>query len=274
MAPQRNGSESEENSQGWKPEELPRHVAMIMDGNGRWARRRGLLRLRGHEQGAEALRRVSRRCRALGIREVTFYALSTENYTRRPATEVTFLMRLLKSFLISERSEMLDNDIRLKSIGDVEEFPSDVLDTLRESERLTAQNHSMVLRLALNYGARQEMLRAVARVVDDVQNGRLASEQAKALDDMAFRRYFYDAEMSDPDLLIRTAGEYRLSNFLLWQCSYAELWITDSLWPEFDEAQLELALDSYVQRERKYGAVGGGRGAEAASTQSAATTDS
>ncbi len=236
-------------------EKLPRHVAIIMDGNGRWARRRGLLRVVGHETGAEALRRVTTRSRALGLRELTFYALSTENFAKRPRAEVQFLMRLLKRFLVSERSELLDNQIRLKSIGDVEALPGDVLETLRETERLTDSGGAMILRLALNYGSRQELLKAVATVVADVVEGRLAPEDASALGEEGFRRYLDDPEMSDPDLLIRTASEYRLSNFLLWQCSYSEIWVTDCLWPDFDEKQLDAALSSYVRRERKYGAI-------------------
>ncbi len=241
-------------------EKLPRHVAIIMDGNGRWARRKGLLRVIGHEKGAEALRRVTTRGRSLGLREITFYALSSENFTKRPRAEVGLLMRLLKRFLVRERPVLLDNQIRLKSIGDVEALPGDVLEALRETERLTESGSAMVLRLALNYGSRQELLRAVGTVVEDVLAGRLASEDVSALGEEGFRRYLYDPDMSDPDLLIRTAGEFRLSNFLLRQCSYSEIWVTDCLWPDLDATHLDAAIAAYVRRERKYGAVGQGEG--------------
>ncbi|MBI4600970.1 MAG: di-trans,poly-cis-decaprenylcistransferase [Planctomycetes bacterium] len=236
-------------------EKLPRHIAFIMDGNGRWARTRGLPRLLGHENGASSLRRVTRRCRSLGIPEITFFALSTENFQRRPKTEVGFLMKLLKSYLVSEREELLENDIRLKAVGDVEALPADVRAELAETERLTRDRGSMVLRLALNYGARQEILEAVARIAREARAGRLTEEDVRALGERGFRRYLADPEMTDPDLLIRTAGEYRLSNFLLWQCSYTEIWVTQELWPDFDVPQLDEALRAYCSRERKYGAV-------------------
>ena len=233
---------------------LPRHVAFIMDGNGRWARQQGFARLIGHERGADSLRAISRRSRALGIEEITFYALSSENWQRRPRRELNYLMQLLKKFLVGERPELLDNDIRLRSIGDVEVFPDAVLRALRETEALTADRTQMTMRLALNYGSRQEILGAARAIAERVCSGELPG--VEAVDEETLRRHFYDPEMSDPDLLIRTAGEYRLSNFLLWQCSYAEFWVTDTLWPDFDVAEYERALEAYAQRERKYGAVG------------------
>ena len=235
---------------------LPRHIAFVMDGNGRWARQRGFLRLRGHEEGAKSLRRLTRHCRSIGVEAVTFYALSTENFERRPAAELGFLFRLLKRYLIDERSELLENDIRLKAIGETDALPADVRAELAETERLTALSRGMVLRLALNYGARQEILRAVKRVARQVSSGEIDAAAVEAMGTDDFRRYLWDAEMSDPDLLIRTAGEYRLSSFLLWQVSYAELWVTDALWPDFDVDGLETALTAYAARERKYGAVG------------------
>lgn len=235
--------------------ELPDHVAVIMDGNGRWARRQSLVRFRGHEQGAKSLRRITRHCRSLSIRELTIYALSTENYARRPRREIRYLMGLLRDYLINERSELMDNDIRLVTIGDVESLPDEVVAEMRETKRLTAGNKSMVLRLALNYGARQEILRAVQGLLAQVKSGELTLLEVEELDELTFRRFFYDPQMSDPDLLIRTAGEYRLSNFLLWQCSYTELWTTEALWPDFDVADFDSALKSYVHRDRKYGAV-------------------
>jgi undecaprenyl diphosphate synthase len=234
---------------------LPSHIAFIMDGNGRWARRQGWLRLRGHEQGANSLRTITRHCRKLGIRETTFYALSTENYQRRPREEVRFLMGLLKRYLVGERPELMENNIQLRTIGDVSALPDAVRREIDETMRLTRDNDAMVMRLALNYGARQEILDAVRSIVADVVAGRLDASAVESIDDALFARYLTDPDMGDPDLVVRTAGEYRLSNFLLWQSSYSELWITEQLWPEFDVSHLETALEAYVGRERKYGAV-------------------
>ena len=237
-------------------DKLPRHIAFIMDGNGRWARTRGLQRLLGHENGATSLRRITRYCRSIGIPEITFYALSTENFLRRPRTEVSFLLRLLKSFLVSERPELLENDIRLTHIGHVEDFPPDILRELEETEQLTRDKRGMILRLALNYGSRQEILDGIAALAADVESGKISALDVRAMGEAGFQRYLYDPRMADPDLLIRTAGEYRLSNFLLWQASYAEIWVTKELWPDFDVPALEQALSDYCSRERKYGALG------------------
>jgi undecaprenyl diphosphate synthase len=234
---------------------LPRHIAFIMDGNGRWAEKRGLLRLEGHEEGAKSLQRITRHCRRLGIREVTYYALSAENYQRRPHREIRYLMKLLVRYLIDERPELEENQIRLKVIGNTATFPSWVRRELDETLRRTEGFRAMVMRLALNYGSRQEILAAIQALVADAIAGRLGAAEVAALSEETFRRYFQDPEMSDPDLVIRTAGEFRLSNFLLWQCSYSELWITDRLWPDFGVPDLEEALQAFLARERKYGAV-------------------
>ena len=242
-------------------DQLPSHIAFIMDGNGRWARRRGWFRLRGHEEGANSLRTITRHCRKLGVREATFYALSTENYRRRPREEIRFLMGLLTKYLVGERPELMENDIQLRTIGDVEALPSGVRSELDETVRLTRDNDSMVMRLALNYGARQEILDAVRSIVADVIAGKLDASVVESLDDELFASYLTDPDMGDPDPVVRTAGEYRLSNFLLWQSSYSELWITEQLWPEFDVSHLEAAIEAYVSRERKYGAVSPAKGA-------------
>lgn len=241
---------------------LPRHIAFIMDGNGRWARTRRLQRLLGHENGAKALRRITRYCRSIGIREITFFALSTENFQRRPRREVSLLTKLLKSYLVSERDELLENQIRLRSIGHIEAFSPGVRAELAETERLTQNCTAMTLRLALNYGGRQEILDAVSTLAAEVCSGRLTPEEVRTLGEQGFRRYLYDPEMSEPDLLIRTAGECRLSNFLLWQCSYTEIWVTENLWPDFDVPLLKEALNDFCSRERKYGAVSSVREAE------------
>ena len=226
-----------------------------MDGNGRWARTRGILRLRGYEEGAAALRRITTHCRELGVREATFFALSTENYQRRPSAEIRFLMKLLKSYLIRERPVLMDNGIRLTTIGDVSSFPADVLEALEETRNMSAGNDEMVMRLALNYGSRQEILTAVRRICVDVKEGRIDPGRLKDITEDSFAAYLGDPQMKDPDLVIRTAGEYRLSNFLLWQSSYSELWITGELWPDFDVGHLDEAVEAYVSRDRKYGAV-------------------
>lgn len=226
-----------------------------MDGNGRWAKRRGRVRVFGHENGAESLRRITRFCRRIGVRETTFYALSTENYQRRPQSELRFLMRLLERFLIDERPELTENGIRLTVIGDVSTFPVSVRRELDTTMRLTEDLDAMTLRLALNYGSRQEILEAVRRIAAEVAAGRLRPEELESLDEEMFRTYLEDPEMTDPDLVVRTAGELRLSNFLLWQASYSEWWITDTLWPDFDVPHLEEALRAYAGRERRYGAI-------------------
>ncbi|MBN1444248.1 MAG: di-trans,poly-cis-decaprenylcistransferase [Planctomycetes bacterium] len=234
----------------------PRHIAFIMDGNGRWAAMRGLPRIEGHRRGAEALRRVVRRCREIGVRELTLYALSAENYRRRPAREIERLMGLLRRFLIDERSELIDNDIRLITIGDIDVLGEDILRDLRETVRATAANSSLVMRVAINYGARQEILGAVRAIGEEILAGRIDGDALAAIDENAFRAYLSDPEMTDPDLVIRTAGEFRLSNFLLWQSSYSEWWITRRLWPDFGIPELEEALKAFADRERKYGALG------------------
>ncbi|MEM7234703.1 MAG: polyprenyl diphosphate synthase [Planctomycetota bacterium] len=232
------------------------HIAFIMDGNGRWAKKRRRVRLYGHENGAESIRRISRFCRAEGVSEITFYALSTENFTKRPRHEVAYLMKLLKRFVIGEREELTGNNIRFAVIGDISVFPKGVVKEIEKTLELTAHCDGMVLRLALNYGSRQEILRAAKALAIDVANGVRSEQELETLDEVTFRSYLLDPEMSDPDLVIRTAGEYRLSNFLLWQSSYSEWWVTDRLWPDFTIDDLEAAIDAYRGRERKYGTVG------------------
>ncbi len=235
---------------------VPHHIAIIMDGNGRWARRRGLSRLKGHGEGANSLREITRVCGKRGVHELTVYAFSTENW-RRPRLEVQFLMRLLRRFLVGERRELQENNVRLKAIGRLEELPAAVHKTLDESIRLTAANTGLVLRLALNYGGKAEMIDVTKRIAEAVRRGEVAPSE---INEDTFRNYSYDPEMTDPDLLIRTGGEMRVSNFLLWRLAYAELWITPICWPDFREAQLDEALAAYAQRERRFGGVPAQRG--------------
>ncbi|MFN0058190.1 MAG: polyprenyl diphosphate synthase [Planctomycetota bacterium] len=237
---------------------LPRHIAFIMDGNGRWAKERGLERISGHREGARTLREITRYCRAQGVREVTFFALSTENYRARPKLEIRYLMTLLKDYLVGERSEIAEQNIRLCSIGRIEELPASVIRELRLSEELSCKNDGMVLRLALNYGSRSEILDAIGRIAAEIVNDQRPARDFLKLAEGDFARYLYDPAMSDPDLLIRTAGEMRVSNFLLWQISYAELWVTQEKWPDFTVEHLKAALRSYNSRDRRFGRVTAG----------------
>jgi len=229
---------------------LPRHVAMIMDGNGRWARQRGLLRRKGHAEGGESVRVIVSECARLGVEQLTLYAFSTENW-KRSRTEVGFLMRLLRQFLLDQRDEMMAKNIRLLAIGRIEALPVKARKALAETVLLTRGNTGMILRLALNYGGRQELLDAAVKLAQAARADESLDPAKFTEDDL--REYFYDGQMPDPDLLIRTGGELRLSNFLLWQLSYAELWFTQTCWPDFRAAQLKQAFCAYAHRDRRYG---------------------
>ena len=221
-----------------------------MDGNGRWAEDQSLPRVQGHERGAESVRAITREAARLGVKELTLYAFSTENWNRS-TDEVGALMELLKRFLIDERDEIMGNQIRFRAIGELERLPDDVLEEYRKTRDMSAENTGMVLRLALSYGARRELLRAaqgIARLA--VTEG---IDAALALEEEDLRRFLYDPSMGDPDLLIRTAGEMRISNFLLWQVSYSELYVTEVLWPEFREPALHAAFSAFAMRKRRFG---------------------
>jgi len=228
---------------------FPEHIAVIMDGNGRWAQERGMRRVFGHREGIDSVREITTECARMGVESLTLYAFSVENW-RRPRVEVRYLMRLLRRFLIQERPTLMDNGVRIRAIGRLESLPPEPLAALRETEELTRDNPGMLLRLALSYGARTELADAVRGLVADVRAGRLDPD---AIDEETLRGYLYDPETPDPDLLIRTAGEKRLSNFLLWQISYAELYVSDVCWPEFRKPQLLQAMRDYASRVRKYG---------------------
>jgi len=236
---------------GLKPERLPDHIAIIMDGNGRWAQQRGLPRIEGHARGAHSVRATVEECCRLGIGQLTLYCLSSENW-KRPQTELDFLMRLLEQYLIDERREILDQNIRFSTIGRRTDLPDNVLREIDENIRLSQDNTGMALCLAINYGGRTELIDAVREVAQQVCEGTLALD---AIDEAVMNNALYTAGMPDPDLLIRTAGEMRVSNFLLWQISYAELWVTDRCWPDFDSATLHQALRDYAARERRFGGI-------------------
>jgi len=228
---------------------IPRHVAMIMDGNGRWARERGLPRLDGHRAGAETVERVVQVCRDVGIEYLTLYAFSTENWNR-PRAEVQGLMGLLRAFLHERLPEMQRKGIRLNAIGDIERLPALARRALRSAMTATERNTGGMLTLALNYGSRDEITAAVRTIAEDVRAGVLAPEDITP-DTISSR--LYTCDLPDPDLVIRTSGEYRLSNFLLWQASYAELWVTPTYWPDFSEDEFRQALADFAHRDRRYG---------------------
>jgi undecaprenyl diphosphate synthase len=227
-------------------EKLPRHIAVIMDGNGRWAKQRHLPRIMGHRKGIEAVREVVRECRKLCIEVLTLYAFSTENW-RRPKTEIRALMALLKKFIRSEMLELNQNNIRVTMIGDLSKLPDDVMPAVREIMDVTAHNTGMTLNVALSYSGRDDILRAVRRLV--AERGRKAEDITEEL----FSNCLDTAGQPDPDLLIRTSGELRVSNFLLWQIAYSELYITDVLWPDFGKKDLAKALRDYQTRRRRFG---------------------
>ena len=233
-------------------EKLPRHVAIIMDGNGRWAKQRGMNRIRGHEEGAKSVKAIVRATREIGVPWLTLYAFSEENW-RRPKVEVEALMVLLKRFLQSEVKEMLDNGIRFQAIGRLHKLPKDVQRTLRETAERTASSRNMVLTLALSYGGRQEVTDAVKKMVQRVEAGEIRSSD---ITETLFSEHLYTANMPDPDLLIRTSGECRISNFLLWQIAYAEIYMTPTYWPDFRKEEYVEALIEYQRRERRFGATG------------------
>jgi undecaprenyl diphosphate synthase len=230
-------------------EKLPRHIAIIMDGNGRWAKKQSLSRISGHIKGVNAVREVVTACRELGIKVLTLYAFSIENW-RRPKDEVAALMELLKDYLIKECEEMIEKNIRLCAIGRLEDLPPDVQDILRETIQKTQPCDGMILNLALSYGGRSEILHAVHGILSDLQKGKIRPEEINV---QRFPQYLWTRGIPDPDLLIRTSGEFRISNFLLWQIAYTELYITETLWPDFDRQELLKAIADYQSRERRFG---------------------
>lgn len=238
------------------PERLPRHIAIIMDGNGRWARQRNWPRVRGHEHGGDSVRKVVTECGRLhrlygNPTHLTLYSFSTENW-KRPAEEVQFLMAMYVEYMQKELPTMMENNVRFNQIGRTEGLPDEVLAAMHEAKRQTAGNTGITLNLAVNYGSRAEIVDAVKAIAKRVEAGEI---EADAITEAMISGSLYTAGQPDPDLLIRTAGEMRISNYLLWQISYAELHVTDTLWPDFDEEQLHKALENYASRHRRFGAL-------------------
>ena len=231
------------------PEDRPRHIAVIMDGNGRWAERQHLARIEGHRHGVATVRRTSEECARLGIEQLTLYCLSSENW-KRPLAEIDFLMHLLEQYMIEERTAIMDNNLRVRVIGRRDDIPEPVIREIDKTIATSAANDGMRLCLAINYGARAELLDAVRDIASQV----LADEiNVSDITEQTIDDHLYTAGMPDPDLLIRTAGEMRISNFLLWQISYAEIWVTDHCWPEFDTEDLHQSIRDYSARERRFG---------------------
>jgi undecaprenyl diphosphate synthase len=238
---------------GLDPRRLPQHVAVIMDGNGRWAQQRGLPRIEGHRRGVQSVRNTIEECCRLGVGQLTLYCLSVENW-KRPQAELDFLMALLHEYLLAERAEIMEQNIRFTTIGRRSELPPNVIREIDENIRLSRGNTGMTLCLAINYGGRTEIVDAMRTLAQRVKDGTLDPDD---VDELVINEALYTAGMPDPDLLIRTAGEMRVSNFLLWQISYAELWVTQKCWPDFDTATLREALRDYAGRTRRFGGLEG-----------------
>lgn len=233
------------------PELLPKHIGIIMDGNGRWAKKRGLPRSSGHAAGAQTFRKIARYCSDIGIKYLTVYAFSTENW-RRPKDEIDALMRLFKEYMLEALRDFLDDSIVLRFIGDRSAFSPELIELIEENEAVSKDRGGMVLNIAMNYGGRAELVAAVRLIAEDVSNGELSPQ---AIDEDLISDRLYTHGEPDPDLIIRPSGEYRTSNFLLWQSAYAEYVIMDVLWPDFKTDDLDSALREYIGRNRRYGGV-------------------
>jgi undecaprenyl diphosphate synthase len=231
------------------PDRIPQHVAIIMDGNGRWAKSRGLMRIKGHEEGANSVRAVVRACRDNGVKFLTLYAFSVENWVR-PEVEVRGLMVLLRKYLTENEYELHENEVRFRAIGRLHDLPKSIQNEIQRVEKATLDHKKGTLTLALSYGGRAELADAVQAIAQEVKSGSL---DPAAIDEATIARHLYAPDIPDPDLLIRTSGEMRISNFMLWQLSYTEFYITEKFWPEFREAEFVEALEVYQQRQRRFG---------------------
>ncbi len=236
-----------------RSESVPQHIAIIMDGNGRWAQKRALPRVAGHHEGMKNIRTITRCANKVGIGALTLYAFSTENW-KRPRKEVEFLMRLPEEFLTSFLPELMELNIRVRKIGEIDALPTHTQKAVQNAMNTTASNTGMILNFALNYGSRREMVLSVQEIVTQVQNGTLSLED---ISEETISNHLMTSQLPDPDLLIRTSGELRLSNFLLWQLAYSEFWFTDVHWPEFSDKDLLEAVESYQSRNRRYGGLKG-----------------
>lgn len=234
-----------------KLDSIPNHVAIIMDGNGRWAGKRGLSRNEGHKKGMDIVRDIALDAKKSNIKILTLYAFSTENW-KRPKAEVDFLMKLPKVFLHKYLPELIQNNVKIETIGEFNTLPKLTKEAIKYAKEKTKNNDGLLLNFALNYGSRFEIMRAIKHVMNDIDDEKLSLD---SLDEKTFSEYLYTQGLSDPDLLIRTSGEKRLSNFLLWQLAYTEFYFTDVLWPDFNEKIFQLALQEYKKRKRRYGGI-------------------
>ena len=232
-------------------EQMPRNIAIIMDGNGRWAKQRGLPRYEGHGEGAKTAEMISLKCVDLGLHSVTLYVFSMENW-KRPQPEIDALMHLYSRYLVSIRTSLMENNVRFEHLGRMEGLPANVRDALHGTMDVTKDNTGMILAMALNYGGRAEIVDATRAIAAECASGQLRVED---IDEKCISDHLYTKNMGDPDLLIRTASELRVSNYLLWQISYSEFYVTDTLWPDFDLAVLEKAITAYARRDRRFGAL-------------------
>ncbi|WP_248926339.1 isoprenyl transferase [Paenibacillus hamazuiensis] len=228
---------------------IPNHVAVIMDGNGRWAQKRGLPRVAGHHSGMKNVKKITMAANEIGVKVLTLYAFSTENW-KRPREEVDYLMKLPLEFFPKEIDELIQNNVQIRMTGWEEGLPEYTLKAVRDAIELTRNNTGLILNFALNYGSRKEMLLGMKKMMEDIGQGRLSMND---VDDQAFSRYLLTSDLPDPDLMIRTSGELRISNFMLWQLAYSELWFTDAFWPEFTENHFFEAIKEYQRRARRYG---------------------
>ncbi|WP_429162404.1 isoprenyl transferase [Desulfitispora alkaliphila] len=228
---------------------IPRHIAIIMDGNGRWAKKRGLPRTAGHRAGVKSLKSIVKLCSKLKVEVLTVYAFSTENW-KRPQEEVEVLMNLLTEYISSELEALSENNVRVRTIGEIERLPLEAQKSIIKAKAKTTENTGMIFNIALNYGGRNEILKAVQEIAQDAIDQKLKVEE---IEKEVLENYLYTKGLPDPDLLIRPSGEQRISNYLLWQLAYTEFWFTDTLWPDFDESELIKAIEAYQKRERRFG---------------------
>jgi undecaprenyl diphosphate synthase len=242
-------SDEQLHERGLVRDRLPRHVAIIMDGNGRWARLRGLPRIEGHRRGVTSVRAVVEESARIGLEQLTLYCFSSENW-KRPALELELLMSLLRTYVVKERDEIMRQDLKFCTIGRSEGLPSAILSEVQQTIDMSRHNSGMTLCLALNYGSRRELVDAMRSIAERVRGGELTPDM---IDEPLVAAHLYTAEMRDPDLVIRTSGEMRISNFLLWQISYAELWVTEAHWPDFRASHLHEAMRDYAARDRRFG---------------------
>ncbi len=230
---------------------VPQHIAIIMDGNGRWAKERGQVRLKGHQAGMESLREIVRACSDMGVKVLTVYAFSTENW-KRPIEEVSGIFRLLVRYVAKELKELKENNVQIRMLGDIDPLPADAKKAAQEAVDSTAGNTGLIFCIAINYGGRAEIVRAARLLAQQAKEGSLDPE---SIDESLFASNIYTADLPDPDLIIRTGGEFRLSNFLTWQSAYSELYVTDTYWPDFTPDKLREAIEDFNGRDRRYGGI-------------------